>query len=88
MTSIRERRRGGNRLELAPHDADIAESIQSRRNSAGATWFHSPGSRVDYRVSGAWAGTQRDSYYGTGRDPNAYGASHSHLAVIDTVAGW
>jgi outer membrane receptor for ferrienterochelin and colicins len=84
ITSIRESRRGGNRLDLPPHQADIAESIESRRHSVGATWFHSRGRTLDYRVSGSWSGTARDSYYGTGRDPNAYGDTASQLAIIDT----
>jgi outer membrane receptor for ferrienterochelin and colicins len=84
VTSVREDRRGGNRLDLAPHEADIAESIQSSRHSIGATWFHSRGRQMDYRLSGAWSGTWRDSYYGTGRDPNAYGDTSSQLGVLDT----
>jgi outer membrane receptor for ferrienterochelin and colicins len=84
VTSIREQRRGGNRLEFEPHEADIAESIRSRRQSLGVTWFHSRGRALDYRVSGSWSGTWRDSYYGTGRDPNAYGDTKSQLAVIDS----
>jgi len=84
VTSIREQRRGGNRLDLEPHEADIAESIRSRRQSVGATWFHTRGKALDYRVSGSWSGTWRDSYYGTGRDPNAYGDTTSQLAVVDT----
>jgi outer membrane receptor for ferrienterochelin and colicins len=84
VTSIREQRRGGNRLEFEPHEADIAESIRSRRQSVSATWFHSRGKALDYRLSGSWSGTWRDSYYGTGRDPNAYGDTTSQLAVIDS----
>jgi outer membrane receptor for ferrienterochelin and colicins len=84
VTSIREQRRGGNRLEFEPHEADIAESIRSRRQSVGATWFHTRGKALDYRVSASWSGTWRDSYYGTGRDPNAYGDTTSQLAVIDS----
>jgi outer membrane receptor for ferrienterochelin and colicins len=84
VTSIREQRRGGNRLEFEPHEADIAESIRSRRQSLAATWFHTRGNALDYRVSASWSGTWRDSYYGTGRDPNAYGDTTSQLAVIDS----
>ena len=84
VTSVREERRGGNHLHLPPHEADIAESIRSRRQAVGATWFHARGRTFDYRVSGAWSDTSRDSYYGTGRDPNAYGDTESELAVVDT----
>jgi outer membrane receptor for ferrienterochelin and colicins len=84
VTTIAEHRRGGNRLDQPPHEADIAESIDSRRRSAGGTWFHTKSPSLDYRVSVSWAGTSRDSYYGTGQDPNAYGVTVSQLAVVDT----
>jgi outer membrane receptor for ferrienterochelin and colicins len=83
VTMLREARRGGNNLDRPPHDADIAESIDSDRTSLSATWFHARGSRFDYRVTTSWAGTWRDSYYGTGRDPNAYGDTANHMLVID-----
>jgi outer membrane receptor for ferrienterochelin and colicins len=84
LTMLREDRRGGNRLDRPPHEADIAEHIDSRRRALGATWFHSTSPRMDYRINASWAGTWRDSYYGTGRDPNAYGDTTSQLAVVDT----
>ena len=83
VTMLREDRRGGNRLDLRPHEADIAESIQSERKSVSATWFQTRSNRMDYRVTTSWAGTWRDSYYGTGRDPNAYGDTKNQLFVID-----
>jgi outer membrane receptor for ferrienterochelin and colicins len=83
VSSLREHRRGGNALHLAPHEADIAESIDSRRSAVGATWFHSRGPRLDYRLTTSWSGTWRDSYYGTGRDPDAYGETTSYLFVGD-----
>jgi outer membrane receptor for ferrienterochelin and colicins len=83
FSSIREHRRGGNRLEFAPHDADIAEAIDSLRRAVGVTWFHTRRSTLDYRVSASWSGTWRDSYYGVGRDPHAYGETTSRLAIVD-----
>jgi outer membrane receptor for ferrienterochelin and colicins len=83
ITMLREDRRGGNRLDLRPHEADIAESIQSNRKSLSTTWFHSRSAGFDYRVTASWAGTWRDSYYGTGRDPNAYGDTANQLFVAD-----
>lgn len=83
VTSLVEARRGGNRLDRPPHEADIAESIDSRRRSVSATWFHVRNPRLDYRITTSWAGAWRDSYYGTGRDPNAYGDTRNQLFVID-----
>ncbi|MDQ3168879.1 MAG: TonB-dependent receptor [Acidobacteriota bacterium] len=84
FTRIDEHRRGGNALDRAPHEADIAESIDSLRTSLSASWFHSVNAAFDYRVTGAWADTARDSYYGVGRDPNAYGTTANTLALLDT----
>ena len=84
FTRIDEHRRGGNALDLPPHEADIAESVDSLRTSASASWFHSLNAAFDYRVTAAWADTARDSYYGVGRDPNAYGETANTLALVDT----
>ena len=83
-TRMTEDRRGGNLLRLAPHEADITEAIASRRHAGSATWFHAPGRRFDYRGTFALASTDRDSYYGAGRDPNAYGRTTNLLGVLDT----
>jgi outer membrane receptor for ferrienterochelin and colicins len=83
VTVLGEARRGGNHLDRLPHEADITESIDSDRTSLSATWFHSRGARFDYRITTSWAGTWRDSYYGTGRDPNAYGDTTNQLQVVD-----
>jgi outer membrane receptor for ferrienterochelin and colicins len=80
---IAEDRRGGNLLRLAPHEADIAESIQSERLAGSATWFHAVSRRFDYRGTVSVSQTGRDSYYGTGGDPNAYGRTDSSLTIVD-----
>jgi outer membrane receptor for ferrienterochelin and colicins len=84
LTHVTEDRRGGDSLHLPPDQALIAEAIDSRRLALGGTWFHSVSRRFDYRATLAAANTSRDSYYGTGRDPDAFGASRSRLAVLDT----
>jgi outer membrane receptor for ferrienterochelin and colicins len=84
FTRIAEDRRGGNLLRLAPHEADITEAIDSRRHAGTVSWFHTLDRRRDYRVTFATALTDRDSYYGTGRDPNAYGGTESRLGLLDT----
>lgn len=79
-----EDRRGGNLLNLPEFQADIAESIQSTRDSVSATWSHALSESFDYRVTGSFALTDRDSYYGGGQDPNAYGTSENPVYVFDT----
>jgi outer membrane receptor for ferrienterochelin and colicins len=83
LSDIRESRRGGDALDLPPHEALVAEAIESRRQSYSLSWSHGPGQRFDYRLTGAVAVTNRDSYYGTGRDPDAYGETSNTLALVD-----
>jgi outer membrane receptor for ferrienterochelin and colicins len=84
-SALRESRRGGNQLDLPPHEADIAEDIETAREAATLTWLHTPTPRTDYRLTVSGADTRRDSYYGVGRDPLAYGDTRSQLGVADLL---
>ena len=84
-SALRESRRGGNALDRPPHEADIAEDIDTTRTAATVSWLHTPTGRMDYRVTVSGADTRRDSYYGVGRDPLAYGDTVSRLAVADVL---
>jgi outer membrane receptor for ferrienterochelin and colicins len=84
-SALRESRRGGNRLDLPPHEADIAEDIDTTRGAGTVTWFHTPTARTDYRLTLSAADTRRDSYYGVGQDPLAYGDTRSRLGVADLL---
>ncbi|MGM9735143.1 MAG: TonB-dependent receptor domain-containing protein [Candidatus Cryptobacteroides sp.] len=71
---LHEFRRGGDNLDLPPHEAMIAEQVEHGINTGSLRydWF-SPNER--HRVS-AFASLQhisRESYYGAGQDPDAYG---------------
>jgi outer membrane receptor for ferrienterochelin and colicins len=81
---IREDRRGGDRLHLPPHRAQVGEAIRSRRSSAGVGWHHTPNTGLDYRLMFSAAYMNRDSYYGSGMDPNAYGLTRNPLWVLDS----
>jgi outer membrane receptor for ferrienterochelin and colicins len=83
VSRIHEARRGGDSLDQLPHEALIAESINSRRTSVSGSWYHAVHRGLDYRLTVASALTDRDSYYGTNRDPNAYGDTSSALTVFD-----
>jgi outer membrane receptor for ferrienterochelin and colicins len=82
-SAIHEDRRGGDQIDRPPHESEIAEAVDSMRQSVSAGWSHGPSARLDYRVTIAAAATTRDSYYGTGRDPHAYGDTSSSLALAD-----
>lgn len=84
-SAFQEARRGGNALDRPPHEADIAEDIDTRRAAATVSWLHAPTARTDYRLTVSAADTRRDSYYGVGRDPLAYGDTRSRLGVADLL---
>ena len=71
---LEEFRRGGDNLNLPPHEAMIAEQTDHSINTGGLKfdWF----SKDQKHRLNAFASIQhidRESYYGAGKDPNAYG---------------
>ena len=71
---LQEFRRGGDNLDLPPHEAMIAEQTEHGINTGGLKfdWFSKDQKhRLNTFVSMQHIG--RESYYGAGQDPNAYG---------------
>ena len=71
---LEEFRRGGDNINLPPHEAMIAEQTKHGINTGGLKfdWF----SKDQKHRLNAFASVQhinRESYYGAGMDPNAYG---------------
>lgn len=69
-------RRGGNHFEAEPHEADIAEQLRHNidAGSLAFDWF----SEDNKHFISAYSAIQhigRESYFGVGKDPNAYGRS-------------
>ena len=74
---IGEYRRGGDNIDQPPHMADIAEDVRHQINGGSLRFnYFAPNSRhfADLYVSSQ--GIKRNSYYGTGKDPNAYGVTN------------
>ncbi len=74
---LEEFRRGGDNLGLPPHEAMIAEQTDHSINTGGLKfdWFSTD---QKHRLN-AFASVQhidRESYYGAGKDPNAYGQTY------------
>ena len=74
---LQEFRRGGDNLDLPPHEAMIAEQTDHGINTGGLKfdWF----SKDQKHRMNAFASVQhinRNSYYGAGMDPNAYGKTN------------
>jgi len=72
--NLGEFRRGGNKLDLPAHNADITEQTEHNINSGGLKWeFFTPDYKHRYNVYSSAQRTDRKSYYGVGQNPNAYG---------------
>lgn len=71
---ISEYRRGGDNINLPPHMAEIAEDVRHKINGGSLRWsYFSPDTRHNVDIYTSAQGIARNSYYGTGKDPNAYG---------------
>lgn len=71
---ISEYRRGGDNINLPPHMAEIAEDVRHKINGGSLRWgFFSPDARHRADIYTSAQAITRNSYYGTGKDPNAYG---------------
>ncbi len=71
--TINEDRRGGNRFDYPLHEADIAEAVTHKINTAAATYEHFT---RDYDLLSVYVSAQhvdRASYYGANRSPDGYG---------------
>ena len=69
-----EFRRGGNKFDKQPHESDITEQTKHIINSGGLT-FDQFFKERKHKLSlfGSIQHVDRNSYYGTEQDPNAYG---------------
>ncbi|MGL5619206.1 MAG: TonB-dependent receptor [Tannerellaceae bacterium] len=82
--NMHEFRRGGNKLHEQPHDADIAEQTEHNINGGGLKFdLFSKDYKHRLNVYTSMQHTDRNSYYGTGQDINAYG----HTTDLTAVAG-
>lgn len=72
--NISEFRRGGNLLDLPPHETDITEQTDHSINGGGLKFdLFSKDYKHRLNVYTSAQHTKRKSYYGAGQDPNAYG---------------
>ncbi len=77
-----EKRRGGDALHLPPHEALIAEQTEHNINGGGLSFdYYTPDYKNKLNVYVSAQNVERSSYYGAGRDPNAYGNTHDLTLV-------
>ena len=71
---LQEFRRGGDNLHLPPHEAMIAEQTEHGINTGGVKFdVFSKDNKHRFNTFASIQHIARDSYYGAGMDPNAYG---------------
>jgi len=73
--NVKEERRGGNALEMMPHEADIAESVEHNITNGAISFDHFLRENDKLSVYIAGQGVNRDSYYGAYRSLKDYGRS-------------
>lgn len=77
-----EFRRGGNKFNLQPHEADITEQTKHIINSGGVSYDRYWGEKHKLSVYGSIQHTDRNSYYGAQKDMNAYGKTNDLTWVV------
>ncbi len=81
--NLQEFRRGGNNMHLPAHQADITEQTDHNINSGGIKFdIFSSDYKHRFNIYSSVQHIKRDSYYGAGQDPNAYGVTKD-LAFVD-----
>lgn len=74
--TISEFRRGGNNFDLPPHEADIAEQTDHNIQSGSLKYdLFFKGGKHALQFFSALQYIDRESYYGSGKDPDAYGTT-------------
>lgn len=68
-----EFRRGGNAFDLQPHESDITEQTKHIINSGGVSYDRYWTEKHKLSVYGSIQHVDRNSYYGAGKDLDAYG---------------
>lgn len=77
-----EFRRGGNELDKPAHEADITEQTDHQIHGGDINFnYWSDDQKTKWNVYASLQDTKRDSYYGSGKDPNAYGNTHDLVVV-------
>ncbi|MCD8080643.1 MAG: TonB-dependent receptor [Bacteroides sp.] len=89
---MQEFRRGGDKLNLPPHEADIAEQLEHSIDGGGLKFdYFSPNEKHRLSIFTSAQYTDRDSYYGPGEEPlNAYGKTTdmTFLAGTQYIRSW
>ena len=79
---IDEYRRGGDLLDLPPHEAFVAEQTDHAIDGGSLSFDLSSADRSNrFNAYASFQNTARKSYYGGNQDPDAYGTTHDLTAA-------
>jgi outer membrane receptor for ferrienterochelin and colicins len=80
---IFEERRGGDLFDRPPHEANTAEWIKTDQIGVSTDWNHYLTQGLHYNLSFSYVDANRDTYYGSHKDPNAYGTTKNPLIFLN-----
>ncbi|MDY3976801.1 MAG: TonB-dependent receptor [Candidatus Onthomorpha sp.] len=82
-----EKRRGGNNFDMQPHYADICEATEHLINALSLNYdFVSSDGKHRLNVYSSAQSIDRNSYYGSHKDPNAYGITNDLTFLAGAMA--
>jgi len=80
---IFEERRGGDLFDKPPHEANTAEWIKTKQIGFSSDWDHYLSNELHYNLSFSLVDAKRNTYYGSHKDPNAYGTTKNPLLFLN-----
>jgi outer membrane receptor for ferrienterochelin and colicins len=85
---IFEERRGGDLFGNPPHEANTAEWIKTNQIGYSSDWNHYLSDKLHYNLSFSYVDAKRDTYYGSNKDPNAYGTTKNPLLFLNSQVNY
>lgn len=80
---IFEERRGGDLFDQPPHEANTAEWAKTDQIGFSSEWNHYLSEKIHYNLSFSFVDAKRNTYYGSHKDPNAYGTTKNPLLFLN-----
>ena len=80
---IFEERRGGDLFDKPPHEANTAEWIKTDQIGISSEWNQFFSDKVHCNLSFSLVDAKRNTYYGSHKDPNAYGSTKNPLLFLN-----
>jgi len=79
---VNEYRRGGCEVDLPPHETDLAEQLRHSIDAGSLRWdWFSNNSKHYVQLYSSLQNIGRESYFGTNKNPNAYGRTNDITVV-------